>query len=81
MTFVIFFQDVESMSKFAEIVICPTMRCLDFGRVPNSLRSRIIDHLGSFTHLKILVLGGSSGGQWHLKHVVEKLTKAIMIFN
>jgi hypothetical protein len=68
------FQDVESMSKFAEIVSCPRMRRLDFGLVPKSLRSRVIDILGSFTYLKVLVLGGSSGGQWPLKHIVQKLT-------
>jgi hypothetical protein len=63
------------MSKFAEIVACPRMRRLDFTLVPKSLRYRVIDLLGTFTYLKVLVLGGSSGGQWPLKHIVQKLTK------
>jgi hypothetical protein len=63
------------MSKFAEIVACPRMRFLNFGLVPSSLRSRVIDVLGSFTYLKVLVLGSSSGGQWHLQHVTQNLTQ------
>ena len=63
------------MSKFAEIVICPRMRLLNFGLVPSCLRYRIIDALGSFTYLKVLILGSSSGGQWSMRHVTDNLIK------
>ena len=63
------------MSKFAEIVICPRMRLLNFVLVPSCLRYRIIDALGSFTYLKVLILGSSSGGQWSMRHVTDNLIK------
>ena len=63
------------MSKFAEIVTWPRMRVLDFGSVPKSLRTRVLDSLGSFTYLKALVIGNSSRGQWPLKHVADKLVQ------
>ena len=66
------------MSKFAEIVSCPRMKQLDFHLVPKTLKTRVIDILGDFTYLKVLVLGGTSSGQWPLKHIVERLTKVII---
>jgi len=62
------------MSKFAEVVCCPRLRRLDFGLVPKSLRSRMMELLGTFMHVKVLTLG-SNGGQWLFKNVTEHLVE------
>ncbi len=71
-------QEMEALSLFAEVVLFSRIRRLDFGCVPKSLRSRVVDSFSVFSNLRSLVLGSGTGGQWLFSGSIAKSVAAGM---
>ena len=63
--------DMDIISQFAEVSMFKYLSRLDFHNVPNSLRSKIVNHVHRFPNLKELVLTSGSG-QWLSKTATKK---------
>ena len=70
-------QEIDAMSAFSDIAIFPFLRRLNFSYVPNSLRSKIVNKIGDFKELRVLIIGSSNGGQWMFRNVAKNLAKGM----
>ena len=74
-------QEMEAMSAFAEIVLFPPLRRLNFLYIPSCLRTKIVDRLDSFSQLRVLIISSGSGGQWMFKSVAKKVANGLRSLN
>ena len=66
---------MEYVLAFAEIAFNHELRHLDFGDIPNSIRSIVIEKLSHFKKLTTLILRSHANakGQWLFKGVAKDL--------
>ncbi|XP_023336070.1 uncharacterized protein LOC111707239 isoform X2 [Eurytemora carolleeae] len=80
---------LEAVSKFTDVLKWPKLNKLDFGDVPRTMRSRILELIPQFLNLSTLIIGPGSSGGWipikgaaalHLSCSISEL-KQLQIFS